>query len=614
MRWMIPALAIALAGAILLGSLGFEDVTRERTVYEPVTSDLTPIASYTPVTEDAIYNPQTNTVGWSGATYQTQLTPSLYYYYTGYTYTPQTSSTLESYGKYILYPTGELATDWKWSDSSIVRDTPPSGTLIGGWHGSMVITDGDQTGTFTSTIDVLINDGETEWSLGSCAILLTGAVSGIGEGTVVELDSEPGVGDAAIVLINTWAGRDSYRYSWYFDETGTDGHFYDRFSVTWHMGYAHDYDMQSGEVIYSEGAWYRVTGYDSLTGEPQVDKSTAYAVAAVGSGLDTFAYSTQSRSDPVYVAPYSLATVAAGDTATWRNGYSNNRVQFVADATGMTFSVNGAALTDYALADRFLDMETWATNYTGKVLVTVDGDSGRTYWQGVTSYADTRTYTVADYQYDLTVPGTTVTAGTAITSITVGYTGTAGNVGITNTWMPLDSMGKLWNNADFNIAGYFATVWASHSVRVTLDSFVKTGSSLVVDGQTFPVNDGMLTVGEATFPVTGSSVEWSIDGETAIVAPNGDRHVIADSRTGDVGLGGAWYGVLGLDTIQQQTYSSTNLTLGNHATDSWRSWVFLALVNLAAIALLGMGKEFDLADWGLLGISEIIGLFLAVGL
>ena len=283
-------------------------------------------------------------------------------------------------------------------------------------------------------------------------------------------------------------------------------------------------------------------------------------------------------------------------------------MQILADANNISFSINEHDLPEVG----FIDLQdpayiTWAHNYTGKVLFTLNTD-GPSYWQGVTSYSSTKDYTVAEYRYELL----DVTIDAPITKINFLYNSSnLGEVAIVNTWIPQDTNGVLWNDATFNIDTLFPTLWANDNIRVKFNSFVTTGSGLTINGTTYPVADGQIIIGEATFKLAGSSIEWTPAGDTTLEAPNGDRYDLG-MRTGGFTLNGVWYGVLSMDTFETIQAPVKEAVFGMVPDISWLAWVFVGVLAIGTVGVLATGRELDMMDILALGLMGIAGVAVAV--
>lgn len=612
MKWSVPIVVIALSACILFGSIGFQETTRETTVYTPVLTDLAPLAQSGQVTEEVNYNPLANVTGW-GATvgYETQTAASLYVYNTDYSYSSHTTNTVESYGKYILAPTVDFYFDWEWSDGSDVSNTLPEGPVIGGWNGTRsnpIYEGGSLVGTeyLSSSIGAWVVIPETE-----------------------EYDQFPYVVDLSSVLPNDsivtasdYSGENTYisfretnpgNYTYSY-ESRTEAGLLNRYiRVNWSFG---EYSNEpAGDYVLKNGLWYKIHSYSPVSG-PAIDYSRTYTVSMLSNDLGgTIPYRTIDASTTYYIKPYTEVTVQEGQ-ATWGNGYPNTKVQFLADAADMYFSVNGTVTPSSPLTSIYADMAVWAgSTYTGKILVTIDGTAGESYWQGVTSFADTKTYEISPYKYSLTAaaPGTVPAAGSTITSIVLYYLdGASGKAAVTDTWMMQDYNGLLWADATFPINTAFTSIWNTENIRISFNSFVITGTGLTINGTTYPVDsDGMVTIDDDTFKVAGSALEWEANGSTILIAPNGDEYDLGP-RTGSFTLAGTWYGAMSMDTFDTRSSPATEALFGQHAEDSWRSWVFVGVLVLGTVAILATGRQLDVMDLLILVLAGAAGLVMAV--
>lgn len=603
MKWSVPIITVALCACILMGSLGFEDTVKETTEYTSVLSDLTPIVEADAVTENVNYNPLTNVNGWSSnVSYETQTAASLYKVQTDYSWTAGTSGALSSMGDYVLEPTVvSNYYSWKWSNGDTVGATAP-GTVIGGWSGYLShypISGSDGfymeiiDSSIYATLDVEDEDPGTSYSY---ARVLNGY--DIPNNSVVTSAATNG---GVVALATTLPGSWSYTH----ENNGTQ-YIIDKQVARLSLG---TYQSISSDYFFKDGLFYRISGYDA-DGAPQVEYGTAYSLALLSNDLNsTFSWNTLNSSTTYYIKPYTMASLPSG-ASTWRNGYDNTTVQILADANGLNFAINGGSAPAAALSDSQPDMAAWISGYTGKILITINSD-GTSYWQGVTAYSNTKEYTVADYHYSLTASGNVTTS--PITSVTLYYlNSTSGEAAVVETWMAQDSGGLLWQDATFPIDTVFSSIWTTENMRVSFNSFVTTGTSLTINGQSYAVDDnGFITIGDSSFKLAGSSIEWLPGGETTFVAPNGDSYDLGQ-RSGTFTLDGVWYGVISLDTFEIINAPAKEAIFGMIPDVTWLAWIFTGVLTIGTIALLATGRQLDTVDLLALITFGLIGIIMAV--
>lgn len=601
MRWAVPVIVVALSACILAGSLGFQDTIKETTEYDAVLSDLAPIARADPVTESVNYNPLTNVTGWSpNVSYEFQTNASLYKLVTDYEYTDGTSVSIGSMGVYIEEPEGRVGSiGWEWSNGADVGTNRPS-NAIGGWSGTEVFPDSRPNYLSlraASDVHITLNGSYrfsyfkaiTSGDLPNRSIINVGSYSG---------------GSSALAVATAWNIDTTYTYSYY--RSGNYGAYVTNYELNWDAGNVEA--NGNGDFILIDGLWYRLGGYDT-GGGPIIDQSRTYTIVfASNDTAATFGYRVVSNSTTYYIKPYTPAKLTNNTVSTWQNGYANTTVKILADAGNLSFSVNDEDLPEVG----FIDLQnpayvTWSNDYTGKVLFTLNAD-GTGYWQGVTSYTSTKDYTVADYQYELL----DVPIDGPIVKINFSYvSSTPGEVAIVDTWIPQDSNGLLWGNAAFDIDTLFPTIWDSENIRIKFNSFVTTGSGLTINGTTYAVSDGNITIDEDTFKLAGSSIEWTPAGTTALVAPNGDRYDLGE-RTGGFTLNGTWYGVLSMDTFETVQAPAKEAVFGVIPEINWLAWVFVGVLAIGTVGVLATGRQLDMMDMLALGIMGLAGVVVAV--
>lgn len=592
MRWSIPIVVVALSACILAGSLGFQDTVKETTQYDSVLSDLSGIAEAGPVTDTVNYNPLTNVTGWVGNVgFDTQSVASLYMYQTDLTWDSGTTSSMTSSGVYLLAPTpyGE-AYLWYWNDNATIVGASPPGEVIGGWNG-----------TFTHNISPIIVqtiDSNVFGTIGSTEYdyVRTAKSFNIPNNTIIK--PADAINGGVLAVMNGSPG------AWVF--TFDSGNTYIKEKANMDLG---QYTALDFDVYYRDGLFYRINSYEE-NGAPNIDEGRTYIISLLSNTQNAaFNYKTLASSTTSYIKPYTPAYLPTGpDTATWRNGYSNTTVQFLAEARNLSFSINGDDLPELPMVDsQDSAYVTWMNGYTGLILITLNAD-GTSYWQGVTSYANTKDFTVAEYKYPLQDPPT---VDAPIESITFQYTGPGTHrVAIVDTWVPQDSNGLLWGDATFNIDTVFPTLWSNDNLRVKFNSFVVTGSGVTINGVTYPVEDGNITIDEDTFKLAGSSLEFA-DGDTTLMAPNGDTYDLGAS-SGQIVLNGTWYGIMSLDTFETVEEPATEAVYGIVPEINWLAWVFVGVLVIGAVGVMATGRQLDSMDMLALFLMGIAGVTVAV--
>lgn len=199
------------------------------------------------------------------------------------------------------------------------------------------------------------------------------------------------------------------------------------------------------------------------------------------------------------------------------------------------------------------------------------------------------------------------------------------NAAIVQTVIYTDPSGVLWNNFNLNLLTYFPTIINNDNegVRVQLGGFVTYGDSITINGRTFAVTDGKITVPLTEgvtvrmreMPLTGMAIDYTKDGKVNLIFTENLNKVaeLGDRVNYTLAGSGAWYFSSDLDEINQSHKEvwnwSTDWSLDANAT----CLVYLGLLILGVVIGLYLGRgNLEIYDYMILGLAGFIAFSLMV--
>lgn len=332
----------------------------------------------------------------------------------------------------------------------------------------------------------------------------------------------------------------------------------------------------------------------------------------------------------------------------WSNGNSNGSITFLAKLTSATGNLYIDTYDkDNNLNGSFLATPGDVVSPTGYVQIILDVIGGTARISPVNTFANTLNYTTSGYSKNLAV--SQAFDGTDISSLHLRYTNT-GEAYIESTTVQLDPNGLLWSNPSMYLQYYYPDAFNGINTmkmpRVWFNSFVSLGTSITINGITYPVQDGTIDVQGTTVALKGLAVDWrDEDGIIHVfIVPNGDvgksidvgalntatetahiksggAYVDAQTTVGyNIKAEGVWYFEFGLYNGYTEQYDKINLNLvkgwglsfqgacllfagsvilctaiagyyGRDRTDfgmEFMDWVIIILVLIVTIVLAGM--------------------------
>ena len=305
-----------------------------------------------------------------------------------------------------------------------------------------------------------------------------------------------------------------------------------------------------------------------------------------------------------------LNTSTFGDTAVWRNNNSNGAITFLAKLNSDTGNLNITTRNkdgdgNYVVNGQWVAYANGIVTPTGYVQITLDNINGRYVYSPVTSiefvtvretiggvptdvqYANPNTAVVSNYTLNLGVVQSP--NGSDMNEMDLRYASLTGEAYVTNTVIQLDPDGRMWSNPSIYLQVYFPDNFdADDTPRVWFNGFVAVGNKIIINGQTFQITDGYITVGSTSVELKAMAVDWekASDGNVHVyISPKGvyeNRIDIGVLNTEDVAVDlkmggtvqtvhtqkgyvisteGIWYFEVGLYDGMTEEYDKINLNL-----------------------------------------------------
>lgn len=199
------------------------------------------------------------------------------------------------------------------------------------------------------------------------------------------------------------------------------------------------------------------------------------------------------------------------------------------------------------------------------------------------------------------------------------------NAAIVQTVIYTDPSGVLWNNFNLNLLTYFPTIINNDNegVRVQLGGFVTYGDSITINGRTFAVTDGKITVPLTDgvtvrmreMPLSGMAIDYTKDGKVNLIFTDNLNKVaeLGDRVNYTIAGAGAWYFSSDINEIVQshkQVWNwSTDWSLDANST----CLVYIGLLILGLVIGMYLGRgNLEIYDWVILALAGFIAFSLMV--
>lgn len=483
--------------------------------------------------------------------------------------------------------------------------------------------------------------------------------------------------DGSMVLVADSADDIGWANEYQYWNTSPNEHF----TMTWgavnttivfdgnqhNRGLMYNSDTQSWRICEknANGLWYIVSDSPAYPNDKLVVVASGDGRAPVSfdmkrANVIQATYADNTRFTQVGV----LDTSTFGDTAVWRNNNSNGAITFLAKLNSDTGNLNITTRhkesdDTYTVNGQWVAYANGIVTPTGYVMITLDNINGQYTYSPVTSieyvtvretiggvptdvqYANPNTAVVSNYSLNLGVVQSS--DGSDMNEMDLRYALLTGEAYVTNTVIQLDPDGRMWSNPSIYLQVYFPDNFdADDTPRVWFNGFVATGNALIINGQTYIVNDGRITVGTTSVELKGMAVDWekANDGNVHVyISPKGvyeNRIDIGVLNTEDVAVDlkmggtvqtvhtqkgyvisteGVWYFEVGLYDGTTEEYNKINLNL----TKGWGLSVKGACLLFCGcmIFLTAAGAYYvkdnqpDLTDWLITVIVIVVTIAIA---
>lgn len=238
------------------------------------------------------------------------------------------------------------------------------------------------------------------------------------------------------------------------------------------------------------------------------------------------------------------ANTDAGVNMIWSNGYTNGQIDLL-------YNLGTGQYDTLTFGSDTIELR----NTGGRFHVSVNGsDNDLGVWRYAVIQLDTQAhevraipvyssnfrnftdYRVSDYTYKCgTISATDITALTWTTA----HSATAPLFTVVNTSVYMDTYGAVMLDPSLDITSWFTDL--AHGYRLNLYSFAIYGSSITVNGETYPVTDGQITIDGEQNTLNNVYIQTA-DGHTYIVFVNSNaKYDLGETVSDIISMTGNWY-------------------------------------------------------------------------
>lgn len=295
---------------------------------------------------------------------------------------------------------------------------------------------------------------------------------------------------------------------------------------------------------------------------------------------------------------------------TWDNQYENGVIDLLFRAESTTdiyhndFTVSNNTVSVDFNGGRYsvtlnggdpIDIGTWRN-----IVLSIDLINGKLYAIPVKTF---NSYT------NVVLTNTSVTIGNLVSAqptntISWAPTNQSFKFNVYSTRVFMDTYGLIMVNPSLNISDYFTDL--NQFYRLDMYNFATYGDSMTINGETLPVNNGLVTYDNKSLELRNFSVTYA-DGKVSI----GDNHTsieMGNIATTNISMTGAWYFLTDLErgyTTQKVIY---DWDWGTFIFDNTQFAVFYLGFMAAALIVARKFCSITITDYAVIVVSIIIAL------
>lgn len=254
---------------------------------------------------------------------------------------------------------------------------------------------------------------------------------------------------------------------------------------------------------------------------------------------DAFTYQGTKDLPIIYMDPSAGVSITSSNV-TWSNGYENSQLTVVIERPGtLHFEVE---LTNEEGLDVTVSAQAVnVSNYGGSPIsfnvadawdhfaLRFDFLAGSVEFLPIVSWTDFTNYTTA--------PGTVYYQAVRGVADKITFHSTADNAkfGIADTIVYMDTTKVVLKDPAIDITEY----WPAEDARLQFNGFAMHGDSVTINGRTYAVDDGLITIGDKTVELSNLTITW-LDGRTTARIGQATFD-LGETTTHAVSFGGVWY-------------------------------------------------------------------------
>lgn len=311
---------------------------------------------------------------------------------------------------------------------------------------------------------------------------------------------------------------------------------------------------------------------------------------------------------PIIYMDASAGVQIVGNTVNWINGYDNAGITLAFERPGMAdiaFTLDGKNIRIYVNAN---DVTATVNSTTVMVqqlgswqhfAISLDLQNGKISFIPIVQWVSFLDWTGAPAtSYDLGA------AGTVDRLVFRKASGTDMRLGITSTVVYMDTTKVVMKDPAITITDY----WPDADGRIQFNGFAMYGDSVTINGQTYAVDDGLITIGDRTTELSNLTITW-LDGH--VTAQIGQATFdLGETVTHAVSFGGVWYFTASYWEAHEVTKEIYNWTTGMFRMGSEASILVYIGLLFAGTAILHRAQGLHGGDLLIIACAGVVGYVL----